>query len=101
MLVLPFCIGTVVSKTRGGLPAPGFFDCARRLGRFRGNADGEDARLLMEAAEQEAEGPSETPPLPETAEHRGWREIPWLLPERSAAPVRSFGLQLIHASTVP
>jgi len=24
-----------ISKTRGGLPAPGFFDVARRLGRSR------------------------------------------------------------------
>ena len=27
-----------ISKARGGLPAPGFFDCARRLGRFAGDA---------------------------------------------------------------
>ena len=29
-----------IGKTRGGLPAPGFFDCAGRLGRF---ADDQDA----------------------------------------------------------
>ena len=32
-----------IGKTRGGLPAPGFFDCARRLGRFAGDPDGQDA----------------------------------------------------------
>ena len=36
----PFIAALVISKARGGLPAPGFFDCARRLGRF---ADGRDA----------------------------------------------------------
>ncbi len=30
----------VISKTRGGLPTPGFFDCAARLGRFVGDATG-------------------------------------------------------------
>ena len=32
----PFIAALVISKARGGLPAPGFFDCARRLGRFAG-----------------------------------------------------------------
>ena len=27
----------------GGLPAPGFFDCAPRVGRFAGDPDGQDA----------------------------------------------------------
>lgn len=35
-----FIAALAISKTRGGLPAPGFFDCARRLGRF---VDGQDA----------------------------------------------------------
>jgi hypothetical protein len=39
----PFIAALVISKARGGLPAPGFFDCARRLGRFAGNPDGQDA----------------------------------------------------------
>jgi hypothetical protein len=30
----PFIAALVVSKARGGLPAVGFFDCARRLDRF-------------------------------------------------------------------
>jgi hypothetical protein len=30
----PFIAAMVISKARGGLPAPGFFDCAARLGRF-------------------------------------------------------------------
>lgn len=39
----PFIAAMVISKARGGLPAPGFFDCAARLGRFAGNATGPDA----------------------------------------------------------
>lgn len=35
-----------ISKVRGGLPAPGFFDCARRLDRF---ADRQDARTFHDA----------------------------------------------------
>src|SRR5712672_1576349 len=40
----PFIAAIAISKARGGLPAPGFFDCARRLGRFAGDPDGQDAR---------------------------------------------------------
>ena len=32
----PFIAALAISKRRGGLPAPGFFDCARRLGRYAG-----------------------------------------------------------------
>ena len=39
----PFIAALAISKMRGGLPAPGFFDCARRLGRFAGDADSQDA----------------------------------------------------------
>ena len=39
----PFIAALVVSKARGGLPARGFFDCARHLGRFAGDANGQDA----------------------------------------------------------
>jgi hypothetical protein len=39
----------VISKARGGTPAPGFFDRARRLGRFAGDPDGEDARTFHAA----------------------------------------------------
>src|ERR1700726_4336193 len=42
----PFIAALATSKARGGLPAPGFFDCARRLGRF---ADGLDARTFHAA----------------------------------------------------
>ncbi len=34
----PLIAAIVISKARGGLPAPGFFDCAARLGRFDGDA---------------------------------------------------------------
>ena len=40
----PFIAALVISKARGGLPAVGFFDCARRLGRFTGDPNGMDAR---------------------------------------------------------
>ena len=39
----PFIAAIVISKARGGLPAPGFFDCAARLGHFDGNAAGLEA----------------------------------------------------------
>ena len=39
----PFIAAMVISKARGGLPAPGFFDCAARLGRLAGDATGPDA----------------------------------------------------------
>ena len=39
----PFIAAIVISKARGGLPAPGFFDCARRLGRFAGDEAGPEA----------------------------------------------------------
>ncbi len=42
----PFIAAMVISKARGGLPAPGFFDCAARLGRFAGDATGLDARVF-------------------------------------------------------
>ena len=42
----PFIAAIVISKWRGGLPAPGFFDCAARLGRFTGDAAGPDAKVF-------------------------------------------------------
>jgi len=45
----PFLAAMVISKWRGDLPAPGFFDCAARLGRFPGDATGPDARLFHAA----------------------------------------------------
>jgi hypothetical protein len=39
----PFIAALAICKVRGGLPAPGFFDCARRLGRFAGDPDGQHA----------------------------------------------------------
>jgi hypothetical protein len=39
----PFIAALVISRARGGLPAPGFFDCATRLGRFHGDATGPEA----------------------------------------------------------
>ena len=39
----PFIAAIAISKARGSLPAPGFFDCARRLGRFAGDETGLEA----------------------------------------------------------
>ena len=39
----PFIAAIAISKARGGLPAPGFFDCALRLGRFAGDTAGLEA----------------------------------------------------------
>jgi len=39
----PFIAALVISRARGGLPAPGFFDMARELGRFDGEPSGPDA----------------------------------------------------------
>ncbi|MGY8791829.1 MAG: hypothetical protein ACKVKR_16350, partial [Pseudomonadales bacterium] len=32
----PLIATFVISKIRGGIPAPGFFDCARKTGRLTG-----------------------------------------------------------------
>ena len=45
----PFIAAMVIGKSRGGLPAPGFFDCAARLGRFAGDATGPGARVFHAA----------------------------------------------------
>ncbi len=45
----PFIAAMIISKWRDGLPAPGFFDCAARLGRFVGDATGPDARVFHAA----------------------------------------------------
>ena len=41
-----FIAARVVSRIRGGLPAPGFFDLATRLGRHDGSEHGERARAF-------------------------------------------------------
>lgn len=51
--IRPLIAALVVSKARGGLPAPGFFECARRVGRFDGDPSGPDAAVFY-AAEFEA-----------------------------------------------
>ena len=40
----PFIAALVLSKARDELPAVGFFDCARRLGKFAGDPNGVEAR---------------------------------------------------------
>jgi hypothetical protein len=46
----PFIAAMVVSRARDGLPAPGFFEAAARLGRYRGDAWSEEA-VAWHAAE--------------------------------------------------
>ena len=46
----PFIAALVISRARGGLPAPGFFDVAQRLGRFDGDSSGPDAAAFHAAA---------------------------------------------------
>lgn len=50
----PFIAALVISKARSGLPAIGFFDCASRLGRFTGDANGSEARSFYEGQLSEA-----------------------------------------------
>lgn len=45
----PLIAALVVSRARGGLPAPGFFDCARRIGRFDGDPSGPEASAFHAA----------------------------------------------------
>jgi hypothetical protein len=45
----PLIAALVVSKQRGGLPAPGFFDCARRVGRFDGRSGSPEAKAFHAA----------------------------------------------------
>jgi len=45
----PLIAALVVSKARGGLPAPGFFDCARRVGRFDGDPSGPEVPAFYAA----------------------------------------------------
>lgn len=49
----PLIAALVISKARGGLPAPGFFDCVRRVGRFDGDPSGPEA-LAYYAAEYDS-----------------------------------------------
>ena len=46
----PFIAALVISKARGGLPAPGFFETARQLGYFVGDPAGPEAAAFHEAA---------------------------------------------------
>lgn len=45
----PFIAALVVSRARGGLPAPGFFDCASRAGRFHHDLSGPEAWIFHRA----------------------------------------------------
>jgi len=49
----PMIAAMVVGKARRGMPAPGFFECARRLGRYDGPASGPEAEAFH-AAELQA-----------------------------------------------
>jgi hypothetical protein len=43
----PFRAALCEGKLRGGRPAPGFFEAARRLGRFSGPLDGPEAEAFV------------------------------------------------------
>jgi hypothetical protein len=43
----PFRAALCEGKLRGGLPAPGFFEAAQRLGRFSGPFDGPEAEAFV------------------------------------------------------
>ena len=45
----PLIAALVISKARSGLPAPGFFECAKRVGRFKGDPVGPDASAFYAA----------------------------------------------------
>jgi hypothetical protein len=45
----PLIAALVISKARGGLPAPGFFESARRVGRFHGEPSGPEASAFYKA----------------------------------------------------
>lgn len=49
----PLIAALVISKARSGMPAPGFFECARRVGRFKGAPLGPEAAAFF-AAELDA-----------------------------------------------
>ena len=42
----PQLASLVISKMRGGLPAPGFFILLQQLGLYNGSVDGEDAKAF-------------------------------------------------------
>jgi len=44
----PLIAALVISKARGGLPAPGFFECAKRFGLFHGHHSGAEASAYYE-----------------------------------------------------
>ncbi|MBQ0767332.1 MAG: hypothetical protein KBT62_13400 [Sulfitobacter litoralis] len=50
----PLIAALVISKARGGLPAPGFFECAKRHGRFEGDPSGPEASDFYAAEFKEA-----------------------------------------------
>ena len=43
----PFRAALCEGKLRGGLPAPGFFEAAQKLGRFSGPLDGPEAEAFV------------------------------------------------------
>ena len=46
----PFIAALVISKARGGLPAPGFFQAAQQLGQFADDPSGPQASSFHAAA---------------------------------------------------
>lgn len=68
----PFIAAIAISQARGGLPAPGFFDCAQRLGRYAGEETGPEARAFHERefAAAVAFWPATSSPAESAAQHK-------------------------------
>ena len=49
----PLIAALVISKARGGLPAPGYFESARRVGRFHGEPSGPEAPPFIKLSSTE------------------------------------------------
>lgn len=62
----PFIAALVISRARGGMPAPGFFDIAKELGRFDGDPSGPDAAASYGAMFDEAIAFWSVPDIAET-----------------------------------
>ena len=55
MAARPLIASFVISKVRGGLPAPGFFDCVRRVGRFEDDPSDPDGSVFHAAEMKRAD----------------------------------------------
>ena len=75
----PFIAALVISRARGGLPAPGFFEAAQRLGRLEAESDSVAATAFYRAEVAAAVAQFGRAPGPEAAEadrqHKAQKEM--------------------------